>query len=74
LPSLFLNHIADFSYSPQKLELCISFFYAIKLLKINEFTKQIGDYFSHRFPFSSPFFQTPLIPNSRSEYEKRAAP
>jgi len=74
LPSPFLNHIADFSYSPQKLELCISFFYAVKSLKISEFTEQIGDYFSHRFPFYSPFFQTPLIPNSRSEYEKKAAP
>jgi len=62
LPSPFLNHIADFSYSPQKLELSISFFYAIKLLKINEFAKQIGDYSSHRFPFYSPFFSNTSYP------------
>ena len=31
------------------------FFDTIKLLKINEFTKQIGDYFSRRFPFFTIF-------------------
>ena len=37
--------------------ICNSFIYTIKLLKINEFTKQIGDYFSRRFPFFHHFFK-----------------
>ena len=31
--------------------ICNCFIYTIKLLKIKEFTKQIGDWNSHRFPF-----------------------
>ena len=38
--------------------ICNCFFGTIKLLKINEFTKQIGDYFSRRFPFFTIFSNT----------------
>ena len=46
------------------------FFDTIKLLKINEFTKQIGDYFSRRFPFFTIFSNAsyPELAFSRNVY------